>query len=101
MSKRRPDRVREPVQVYLDRQDAALLGRLAQQTGLSKAELLRRGLRRLATADLAERTPGWSLAAVPEMLGDDPDYPSDYAARHDEYLVRMTEGGKRGRPRPR
>lgn len=98
MSARRPDRVRELVQVYLDRQDLTLLDRLAEQTGLAKAEILRRGLRRLATTDLGERAPGWSHKAILGILGDDPDYPPDYSARHDEYLARAIEEKKpRGR----
>lgn len=40
--------VREPVQVYLAADDSALLHRLTQETGLSKAEVLRRGVRSFA-----------------------------------------------------
>jgi len=40
--------VREPVQAYLAGDDAALLSRLAAATGLSKAEVLRRGIRAFA-----------------------------------------------------
>ena len=46
-----PKRVREPVQVYTEPDDKALLDQLAAETSLSRAELLRRGLRRIA-ADL-------------------------------------------------
>ncbi len=41
----KPAVVREPVQVYLAGDDVALLARLTSETGLSKAEILRRGLR--------------------------------------------------------
>lgn len=46
----RPPRtaVREPVQAYLAGDDAALLSQLAAATGLSKAEVLRRGIRAFA-----------------------------------------------------
>ena len=37
---RRSSHVREPVQVYLAPDDSALLNRLAEETGLSKAEIL-------------------------------------------------------------
>ncbi len=40
-----PKAVREPVQVYLSRDDKALLDRLSEETGLARAEILRRGLR--------------------------------------------------------
>ena len=46
--KKTADRVREPVQVYLAGDDVDLLARLAGETNLTKAELLRRGLRSLA-----------------------------------------------------
>jgi hypothetical protein len=48
---RRPrSTVREPVQVYLEADDSALLARLAAETGLSKAEILRQGMRSFARA---------------------------------------------------
>ena len=40
--------VREPVQVYLAADDSELLARVASDTGLSKAEVLRRGVRSFA-----------------------------------------------------
>ena len=54
-------RVREPVQVYLDPADRDLLEQVVRATGLSRAEILRRGLRRVADEALTERAPGWSL----------------------------------------
>ena len=56
-------KVREPVQVYLDKLDRELLERAAQQTGLSKAEVLRRGLRRFV-GSLAGHGAGSSLARL-------------------------------------
>jgi len=82
----RADRVREPVQVYLDGQDRDLLEQLAQRTGLPRAELLRRGLRQLARSELAERKPGWSLDVLIGAMGDDPSLPTDLSTRHEEYL---------------
>ena len=48
MPKRPPSVVREPVQAYLAPEDATLLARLADASGLSKAEVLRRGIRAFA-----------------------------------------------------
>lgn len=79
-------RVREPVQVYLDRQDRDLLEKVAKTTGLSRAEVLRRGLRSIAEQALAERPPGYSLEGLVGSLGDNATLPSDLAERHDEYL---------------
>ena len=84
--RRRPARVREPVQVYLDPADRELLNRLAARTGLSRAELLRRGVRQLAERELTDRPPGWSLERLRGALGNDPDLPRDLSARHDFYL---------------
>ena len=97
---KKPGRVREPVQVYLDAQDLDLLKRLGEQTGLAKAELLRRGLRRLASSELTERKPGWSFDLLIGALGDDPSIPTDLSVRHDEYLY-GPNGVLDGRSRPR
>ena len=94
----RPRRVREPVQVYLDRTDRDLLDQVARRSGVPKAEVLRRGLRVLAEQVMTEHAPGWSLGRLVGALGDDPALPRDLAARHDEYLYGT---GKRERPRAR
>jgi len=87
--RRRPSSpVREPVQVYLEPADRSLLDRLAARTGLSRAELLRRGVRQLAERELSDRPAGWSLERLTGALGNDPSVPADLAARHDEYLYR-------------
>jgi hypothetical protein len=107
MERRHPARVREPIQVYLDRTDRDLLEELAARTGLARAELLRRGLRRLAQTELAERKPGWSLDVLIGAMGDDPHLPTDLSTRHEEYLygggyerLARSRGHKRP-PRPR
>lgn len=74
--------VREPVQVYLAADDRDLLTRLAEETGLSKAEILRRGVRSFAREQggvspmlrfVAERAPG--------------EWPEAVAAAHDDVLA--------------
>jgi hypothetical protein len=86
--RRKPGRVREPVQVYLDQRDRATLEDLARKTGLPRAELLRRGLRKLAGEELGQRAPGWSLDV---LVGSIPDSPSDLSARVDDYLYGAEE----------
>jgi hypothetical protein len=81
-----PRDAREPVQVYLDAADRDLLERLVRRTGLSKAELLRRGLRQLGVLEIAEHAPGWSLDTLTGSLGDAATLPADLAASHDAYL---------------
>lgn len=85
---RRPPRVREPIQAYLDGADRALLEEVARRTGLARAEILRRGLRAFAQQALAERRPGASLDA---LIGAIPDAPEDLAERHDAYLAQTIE----------
>jgi hypothetical protein len=88
----RPKRVREPIQVYLDRPERATLDRLAQDLAVSRAEVLRRGLdalerqRRMTVYD--------ALAPLVGAFGA-PDAPVDLAERHDEYLGREPPKAKR------
>lgn len=76
-------RVREPLQVYLAADERALLDRVAQASGLSRAEVLRRALRSFAVESGAVRSPLFELIA--ESRGD--DWPADIATRHDDYLA--------------
>ena len=85
MSKR-PSRsatsVREPVQVYLAADDRDLLNRLAQETGLAKAEILRRGMRSFAR----EQSGGSPmLTFVAESAKG--EWPDGVAGKHDEILA--------------
>ena len=87
MTKRQPPKVvREPVQVYLDEPDRSTLERAALASGLPRAEVLRRGLRRFAAELLADESP--ALAFLDSAAGVTPsDAPPDVAIRHDEYLA--------------
>ena len=79
--------VREPIQVYLARPDRELLDRLAEQTGLSRAEILRRGLRRVGADLMVSDHP--ALRFLEQITGDEwpADMPDDVAERHDHYLT--------------
>lgn len=76
-------RVREPAQVYLEADDRDLLARLAAETGLSKAEILRRGVRSFAR-ELA--SPGPMLRFLDELVATSPRE-GGVAARHDDVLA--------------
>jgi hypothetical protein len=78
--------VREPVQVYLDDRDRALLDAAAARTALPRAEVLRIALRRLAAELPGARGPGAALPALIGALDAADDVPPDLAARHDDYL---------------
>lgn len=82
-----PKRVREQAVVYMSASDRALLERLAEETGLARTELFRRGLRRLAEELLPEGGPVSSLDYL-TRIADDTDAPPDLSERHDEYLFR-------------
>ncbi len=82
-----PSRVREPVQVYLEADDSALLARLAATAGLSKAEVMRRGMRAFAR-DAAMESPMLQFVAS----GADGDWPTHVAADHDAVLADAYRG---------
>lgn len=89
---RRARAVREPVQVYLARDDSALLSRLVGDLGLSKAEILRRGVRALARERGGESP---MLRFVAESA--DGAWPADVAGSHDEILAESYRGTRRRR----
>ena len=82
----KPRRVREPVQVYLDRADKELLDETAEKTGLSRAEILRRGLRRVADDVLGDKPRGFSFNTLIDSLEGVEDLPRDLAKKHDSYV---------------
>jgi hypothetical protein len=92
----KPGRVREPVQVYLDRADKELLDEVARKAGLSRAEILRRGLRRVADEILTEKPRGFSLNSLIDSLAGVDDLPSDLSSNHDSYLYSGHKGDARG-----
>jgi hypothetical protein len=67
--------------------DRELLERLAEETGLPRTELFRRGLRRLAEEMLPEHAAGSSIDFLVDLAEDaDIEAPSDLSERHDDYL---------------
>lgn len=84
MRKRRGTQVSEPLQIYITTDERRMLDALARETGLSRAEILRRGLKAFA----AERSGG--VPPVQELLLSlrDARWPADIASHHDEHLAR-------------
>ena len=78
----RPRAVREPVQVYLAPDDSALLQRLTEETGLSKAEILRRGVRSFAR-DQGTTSPMLQFIDTADARG----WPRAAAVGHDGLLA--------------
>ncbi len=82
--------------MYLDGRDRSVLDELSRRTGLPRAELLRRGLRALASQELITHAPGSSFDRLVGALGDSPDLPTDLAARHEDYLYGSTDNARPG-----
>ena len=93
--------VREPVQVYLDERDRALLDAVAERAAVPKSEVLRIALRRLAAELPASARPGAALASLVGALDAAAGVPADLAARHDEYLYARRAARKPARGRVR
>lgn len=90
---RKPASVREPIQVYLDGRDRALLDALAKREKLPRSEILRMGLRRLGAAGSAGEQGG--LASLTGSLAGTAA-PKDLAEHHDEYLAAAPAKRRRG-----
>ena len=82
--RRRAGEVREPLQVYLTADERALLDRVAESHGISRAEVLRRGIRAFALEE-GDGTGSPVFTLLSSLAGD--DWPDDVAAHHDEYLT--------------
>lgn len=90
----RPRLAREPVQVYLAPDDSALLKHLTAESGLSKAEILRRGMRSYAR-EHGELSP--MLRFLAESGGE--ESPAGVAADHDAVLADAYRGAPRRKRR--
>lgn len=90
---RRPPRTGKPIQVYLTPTERATLERLARELGVSRAEVLRRGVEALAR----QRNRSFHHA-FDTLVGafSNPRAPTDLAERHDDYAADDIE-----RPNPR
>ena len=85
--------VREPVQAYLSADDVGLLSRLVEESGLSKAEILRRGIRSYAREHGAQ-AEGPMLRFLSSSAEG---WPLDVAAKHDAVLAEEYKATKKKR----
>src|SRR2546422_5186488 len=97
MSQNKKGRVREPVQVYLTATDRKLLREVAAAAGVSGAEVLRRGLRRMAGEVLSDRSPAMQLLEEMNSADWPSDMPADVARRHDEFAYDVPTSRRRKR----
>ena len=84
MKRRGPLRLSEPLQIYITADERRMLDALAAETGLSRAEILRRGLRTFAAERAGDTGPMHELL----LSFRDASWPTDIATDHDEYLAR-------------
>jgi hypothetical protein len=88
-------KVREPIQVYLTPDERRVLDLAARELGVSRSEVLRRGLQTLGGSDDAGRAvwAGGSLegAFTPATAGPGPPPPSRPMARLDDLLEELSE----------
>lgn len=80
----KPATVREPIQVYMAPDERRLLDQMAAHTGLSRAEVLRQGLRIFAAEATGRSGPmqGFMTEMRKKPL------PADIAEAHDDHLAR-------------
>ena len=100
VGKKKSGVVRDPVQVYMDAADRALLEKAAVASGFSRAEVLRRGLHRYAAELLSETSPALAFLESAANVTS-ADAPPDVAARHDEYLADWETASWQEPPAPR
>ena len=96
---RAPAAVREPIQVYLTKVDRALLDRAARASGVSRAEVLRRGLRQYGSAVVSDAN---SIAAFLDEMAAGPwpeGMPNDVAKHHDKHLAEAYQSPPRRKRR--
>jgi len=84
--------VKEPVQVYLAQDDRDLLNRLVAETGLTKAEILRQGMRSFAR-EQGGASP--MLRFIAESA--EGEWPEAAAEMHDEILTEAYRGATKKR----
>jgi hypothetical protein len=75
--------VKEPLQIYMAADERRLLDQLSNDTGLSRAEILRQGLRQFAMQRAGGAGP---METLMRSLRAKP-LPRDVAAAHDDHLA--------------
>jgi hypothetical protein len=98
-SRKRPARVAEPVQVYLDRPQQTLLGQLSSMLGATKSDVLRRGLAALER-ELSDPASHPALGLI-GIAARETAAPAAYdvAREHDRYLADLEDARPRGKGR--
>lgn len=83
MKRTSPKVVREPLQIYMASDERRLLDRLSDETGLSRAEILRQGLKQFAMQQAGNNGPMQTLMNTLRQEF----FPPDIAEEHDAHLA--------------
>lgn len=84
MKKRNDSQIREPIQIYMAPDERRFLDTLAHESGLSRAEVLRRGMRSFAAEHAGDDGPMQTfMKSMREHR-----WPSDIATAHDDHLAK-------------
>lgn len=99
---KKPARVAEPVQVYLERRDREMLDRLAGRLGATKSDVLRQGLTALdrQLQDPAH-DPVLRIIGVADGFRERRGPRFDVAREHDRFLAESEEASWRPGRKPR
>ena len=89
--KARPATVKEPIQVYLAPEDRALLDGAARVSGLSRAEVLRRGIRAVSGELMGDQHPMLKFMREMNALMADDTRPPEPPMSDDEYQKRFDD----------
>lgn len=89
--KGRPARVKEPIQVYLAPEDRALLDGAARVSGLSRAEVLRRGIRAVSGELMGDQHPMIKFMREMNALMADDSRPPEPPMSPEEYHEHLEE----------
>ena len=81
---------KKPIQIYIEPQQDYVLGNLARQRGISKAEIIRKSLDKYLREIPLEEDPGMGL------IGLGKSGQRDLSDHHDQYLAKYARPKKRG-----
>ena len=81
---------KKPIQIYIEPQQDYVLGNLARQRGISKAEIIRKSLDEFLREISLEEDPGMGL------IGLGKSGQRDLSDHHDKYLAKYARQKKRG-----
>jgi len=92
MSKKgRTAKVKEPIQVYLAPEDRALLDGAARVSGMSRAEVLRRGIRAVSGELMGDEHPAIKHMRKMNAIMADDSRPPQPPVSDDEYQKRLDD----------